>query len=493
MKEEQTALLDSFLDALAERQAAKQGGGAAYKHTSPGTPIVTGYLHGPQGLLSFPGTDPDVFHTIVGNKGIIGQLPAVASLFTNPTYTTITGIQASTGSQPTTQCGDPPVGGLMKGCVTTAPFGRYEYATPELDLNRLSQLVDRADPMDLRLVGAPINADGFWANGPGNPDVPADVLSNAISKFLFERAVFAHRDLSQQLWVGTPANNVGAATQFLGFQGLVNTGFVDALTGTACPSLDSDVKDFNYGRVDTNCAALVDALTSMMRFLKSLASRTGVDPVRWVFAMRESAFDQIVRCWPCSYLTYRCTVNAGAGERVNVSAAEQVRMRDEMMAGKYLLIDGTRFEVVIDDGIPEDTNTTNASVPSGCFASDVYVIPMSVLGGTAVTFMEYYQYQTSAVMDALAKGVLGQVEGPWLTWPRQQNQCFVLNAKIEPRLLLKTPWLAGRLQNVLYCPLQHERDSFPDDPYHVDGGKTQVPGPSYWGLWERGGDGVGNR
>jgi len=244
--------------------------------------------------------------------------------------------------------------------------------------------------------------------------------------------------------------------------------------------------------VGANCAGLVTALTSMFHYLKSLSSRTGVDPVRWVFVMRESAFDSIVRCWPCSYLTSMCQVTNAAGQRVNVDAGDQIAMRDAMMQGRYLLIDGAQIEVIIDDGIPEN-NSAHPNVGEGCFSSDVYIIPMSVLGGTAVTYMEYFQYQTPDVGDAFAAGVLGEVDGPWLTWPRQQNQCFILNAKIEPRLLLRTPWLAGRLQNVQYCPLQHERDSFPGDSYHVDGGKTSIPGPSYWGLWERGGGNPGNR
>jgi hypothetical protein len=486
-----TPVLDSLVAEIEERLATKQKG-VGFKHDASGTPIATGYFHGPGGLLSFPGVDQDVFHTIVGNKGIIGQLPAIPTLFTDPTYYTITGIQAGVGDQPTAECGDPPTGGLTKGCLTTAPLGRYEFATRELDLNRLSQRVDRADPTDLRIVGSPIDADGFWGTGPGDPALPSDFLVNALSKFLTERAVFAHRTLSQQLWVGSAANNVGAATQLNGFQVLVNTGFVDAITGTVCPSLDSDVKDFNYADVGANCAGLVTALTSMFHYLKSLSSRTGVDPVRWVFVMRESAFDQIVRCWPCSYLTSMCQVTNASGQRVNVDAGDQVAMRDAMMQGKFLLIDGAQIEVIIDDGIPEN-NSAHPNVGEGCFSSDIYIIPLSVLGGTAVTFMEYFQYQTPAVMDAFAKGVLGEVEGPWLTWPRQTNQCFVLNAKIEPRLILRAPWLAGRLQNVQYCPLQHERDPFPGQSYHVDGGKTSIPGPSYWGLWERGGGGTGSR
>lgn len=485
----ETKVLDALVGEIAERMAARaKAGGVALKHDATGTPISTGYFHGPGGLLTYPGTDPEVFHTMVGNKGIIGQLPATPSLFTDTTFFTITGVQADIGSEKTELCGDPMTGGLTKGCLTTAPFGRYERATVEVELNRLGQRVDRADPVDLRLVGSPIDSDGFWGVGPGNPATQADLLSNEITKILFERAVSIHRLLSNQLWTGSPVNNAasGAYKEFLGFQGLVNTGFVDAVTGTACPSLDSDLKDFNYGRVDQQGPDLVDALTSMMRFLKSLASRTGVDPVRWVFVMRESAFDQVARAWPCSYLTYRCQVTNASGERVTVNAADQVRMRDDMLQGKYLLIDGTRFEVVIDDGIPEFTNTTNANVPSGCFSSDIYVIPMSVLGSRAVTYMEYFQYSNPSILTALGNMILGQIEGPFLTWPRQTNQCVVWNAKIEPRLILRAPWLAGRLQNVVYCPLQHEREPFPEDPYHVDGGKTSHPGPSLWGLWQRG-------
>lgn len=479
-----TAVLDSLLDALAERQAVKQKG-VGYKHDAGGTPIASGYFHGPGGLLSYPGTDPEVFHTIVGNKGIIGQLPTKPSLYTDPTFTILTGVQGDTGSEKTTLCGDPPYGGLTKGCIVTAPFGRYERATRELELNRLGQRVDRSDPVDLRVVGSPINANSIFGAGPGNPAMPGDLLTNEVTKFLFERAVSFHRLLSNQMWIGSPVNNAatGAYKEFLGFQGLVNTGFVDAISGTACPSLDSDVKNFNYAQVHASGPALVDSLTSMMRYLKSLASRTGVDPVRWVFVMRESAFDQVARAWPCSYLTYRCQVTTD--QELVVNGTDQVAMRDAMIQGKYLLIDGTKFEVVIDDGIPENT-AAHPNVGESCFSSDIYIIPMSVLGGRAVTYMEYFQYANPSIRSALGNLILGEIEGAFITWPRQTNQCVVFNAKVEPRLLLRTPWLAGRLQNVQYCPLQHERDPFPDDPYFVDGGQTGRPGPSLWGLWERG-------
>ncbi|KKM76612.1 hypothetical protein LCGC14_1378340, partial [marine sediment metagenome] len=117
------------------------------------------------------------------------------------------------------------------------------------------------------------------------------------------------------------------------------------------------------------------------------------------------------------------------------------------------------------------------------FASDIYLIPMSVVGGRAVTFMEYFDYGNPSAQAAIGNMVLARQEGAFLTWPRQTNQCVVWQTKVEPRLVMRTPWLAGRLQNVMYCPLQHTQQPFPDDPYFVDGGRTQRPGPSFFSLW----------
>jgi len=461
-------------------------GKVGFKHDASGTPITVGYSHGPGGNLTYPGVDMDVFQTVVGNIGILGQLPTKSSLYTNPTYEVITGVLADSGSEKSGVCDNAPTAGLMKACMQTSVFGRYERATPELELNRLGQRNDRADPMDLRLIGSPIHQTGIFASGPGNPAVPGDILQNEITRKFWELGISFHRILSRQLWIGTPANNAagGGYKEMTGFDVLINTGHVDAENRTSCPSLDSDVKNFSYQRVDTAADALVDALSYLYRYVRNLAVRTGVTPVRWVFAMRPELFWEVTAIWPCSYMTYRCQVSGN--EQVQVNAADQVEMRDAMRAGSYLLINGEKIEVVQDDGIAEDTNTNNANVTSGCFASDIYLIPMSVVGGQSVTFLEYFNYGggNASLTDALTGNlILGKVEGAFLTWPRQTNQCVVWQSKIEPRLVLRTPWLAGRLQNVQYCPLQHTREPFPTDPYFVDGGRTSRPGPSYYSLW----------
>jgi hypothetical protein len=484
--------LAAALTPFLEQQKARQYG-VGYKHDASGTPISIGYSHGPGGVLTFPGVDPTVFHTVMGNSSLLGQLPSMPSVYTNPTYLTITGVTDDTGSEKEDVCDDAPVAGLMKGCMLTSVFGRYERATPELELNRLGQRNDRADPLDLSLVGSPIASSGIFNSGIQSAAAPGDVLINEVSRKFWERNVSLWRLLSRQLWIGNPTNNTGGGgyKEMTGFSVLVNTGHHDAETNVSCPSLDSYLSNFNYGHIDSSGNNLVAAFTNVYHQLYRRAELTGMLPVRWVIAMRSQMFYELTAIWPCSYLSFRCATvldqinpaQTGPMQGV-IDAQDAIRFRDEMRAGKYLMIDGVRVEVVLDEGIPESTNTTNSSVASGCFSSDIYFIPMSVVGGRAVTYLEYFQYANPSLQDALGNMILGRIEGAFLTWPRQTNQCVVWQTKVEPRLVMRTPWLAGRLQNVVYCPIQHEPEPFPDDPYFVDGGKTSRVGPSLYSLWQ---------
>jgi hypothetical protein len=63
-----------------------------------------------------------------------------------------------------------------------------------------------------------------------------------------------------------------------------------------------------------------------------------------------------------------------------------------------------------------------------------------------------------------------------------QNLCVQIAGWSQPRLMLETPYLAARLQNIGYTPLIHEREPFTTDGYFVDGGRTDFLGfgPSYF-------------
>lgn len=465
-------------------RAAKEVG---QKHDASGTPISAGYSHGPGGNLSFPGVDPTVFQTIVGSTGLIGSLPSMPSNYTNPTYEVITGVKADSGSEKTNVCDNAPVAGLMKGGIITSVFGRYERATPELELNRLGARNDRADPLDLALVGTPIAQGGLFGSGNADPARPGDVLTNEISRKFWERNISLYRLLARQTWRGNPANNTagGGYMEMTGLNVLVNTGYVDAQTGTALPSIDSKLVDFGSKVVNVapNGTDLVNIVSYLMHYLDSLATDTGVDPVRWVIAMRKELFFEITAIWPCSYMTTGCQVATGSTQFVD--ATQQIQMRDQMRAGKYLMVNGVRYDVVLDDGISFDTSTTSSAVGEGKIRSDIFVLPMSVVGGRSTLYLEYFDFTNPSLTDALSGGqmILGRVEGAFLTVPRQTNFCVTWQTKIEPRLVLRTPWLAGRVKNVTCSPALMPRQPFPDNPYWVNGGEVSRSGPSYHHIW----------
>lgn len=456
-----------------------------YKHDAPGTPGA-GYMHGPGGLLSFPGVDPQVFQTIIGVRpGILGEMPARASVFTDPVFQVLTGVQAGTGDNKVDVCDPAPVAGLLKGGKITAPFGRYEFQTREIELNRMGKRNDRADPVDLRLMGDAIPSGDIFGV---NQRAPGDVLTNEMETAFFERNIFAHRTLARQVWVGNPVNNTagGGYKEFPGLSALVNTGHVDAETNLALPSLDADVKDLNFLCVDANGPELVNAISYLYRFVKNTASMTGVMPVRWLFAMREELFWEITKVWPCAYFLGGCTVVDASGQRVVIDAKDQIDLRDQMRQGNFLLIDGTKIDVIVDDGIPEMTDADSASIAAGSFASDIYLLPMSVMGGTSTLFLEYFDFENASIEEALRHMVIAETRtnGAWIDTVRQTIWCLQWQMKIEPRVILRTPWLSGRLNHVCYTPLQHTREPFPSDPYFINGGETGRPGPSYFnGLW----------
>jgi hypothetical protein len=105
-----------------------------------------------------------------------------------------------------------------------------------------------------------------------------------------------------------------------------------------------------------------------------------------------------------------------------------------------------------------------------------------------VTFWQYFDYSAGtlpAIADIRA-GSYYWTDGGRYLWHLKPplNWCVSQIAKIEPRVLLLTPHLAGRITNVVYCPLQHTRDSHPDDDYWFDGGVyTPRAVPSYYNEW----------
>ena len=506
MNETQEATLVAAIKALADVSARNGGaqspqagawGGfnAIYKHTTPSGTPSTPYMHGPGGLFGVSGLERDVISTRISPEGLASALPVRMSTRTNPLYAYITGFRDVTGDNPTTVCADGQTAGPVKNCIQTAQFGRYTFMTRELEVNRVGQQTDRGEFFDLRLVNDPL-VTAMGSVLPGIVGNDAVLAGREFAERMLEVGVAFQNKLVRQVYIGNPANNSagGGYKECPGLDILVGTDKVDSLTGTDCPSLDSDVKNFNYGLVDAANLNpdIVEVVTYLARYLRRNAEGMGFGETRWVITMRNDLFYELTAVWPCSYLTYRCQFRVQDGTTVqNVNAADQIAMRDAMRGGRYLLIDGIQYPVIIDDGIEEEDEGDAAAINQGEYASDIYFLPLSVRGGYSTLFWETFDY-ANGTMQAIRDGRYESdfwTDGGRYLWHKKPptNWCVQLIAKIEPRLILLTPQLAGRITNVKYSPLQHVRDALPTDNYFVDGGVyTPRAAPSLFADWQLG-------
>jgi hypothetical protein len=245
---------------------------------------------------------------------------------------------------------------------------------------------------------------------------------------------------------------------------------------------------------------IVRTITTMMRILKSKANHQGLGPADIRMVMRDELFYALTEVWPCRYITYRCDNSDGTNiDPIGSYSAEAMfRMKVEMRNGSFLWVDGIQVPVIIDDCIAEDNHADAGAIPAGCFSSDIYFVPFTARGGTLRTlYWEYYDYRNDvlpAVGDARAGTFFWSDQGVFL-WGLKapDNWCVELISKVEPRLILRTPQLAGRLTDIAYCPLQHSDDPLPSQDYHVNGGvPTGRPAPSPYSEWNASGPGFNN-
>lgn len=443
------------------------------------------YLHGPGGTWGVEGLERDVLSThIMITNSLAAALPVKTTKLVNPLFPYITGFVRSDQQEKDGVCDNPEEAGQMKTCIMTTYLGRKEFRTRELEVNRVGELINRGEMNDLRLVNPPLVGmlgglfmDSFGWGRSLSLDAAADMAVRMI-----EVGVAFERWICPQVYTGNPGNNSagGGYQEFMGLDMLISTTKVDAKSNQACPSLYSDIKSYNYGDVNASASGnIVHILTEMYRKLQRKASQQGMAPADLRFVMRPQLFTHIADLWPCEYATYRCgpfrseSSNSNAGQSLNDLFA--VQMRDEMKAGSFLWIDAVKVPVIQDDCITEETTADNANIPVGGYSSDIYLVPFSIRGGTFTTLYwetkDYNQGPLAAVRNARASNWFWSDDGRYL-WGLNYpvNWCLTMICKLEPRLILRTPQLAGRLTDVVYVPLQHWDDPLPSQDYWVDGG-----------------------
>jgi hypothetical protein len=426
-------------------------------------------LHGLGGIFSSPGMEREVISTHVRPYGIASELPKFGTVYEDPTFGALTGISDDQGSEPLLPCNDAP-DGFIKACNLTARFGRVARDTQTIEMDKVMLRVNRGDFTDLRLVGQVLGLTELYPQGLNQ----TQILNLVTMSEMIQAAVRLERKLCEHVWVGDVANNNpgGGYKEFPGLDQQIATGQVDADTNDSCPSLDADVKDFDYNDVCGTTQDIVDVVSAMEFFVRSLAEDTGMMPARWVWVMRPQLWQELTSCWPCKYNTNKCT-SIGGDHRVLTDGRENITDRDNMRQGKYLDVNGVRYPVILDNCIYEQNSTNDsANLNPGEFASSIYFVPLTVTGNFPVTYMEYLDYRQAAADVALMRGR----EDFWTdrgqySWAVEQTKwCYKFSLKSEQRIVLRTPQLSGKIDNVRYSPLQHIRDPLPDNSHWIDGG-----------------------
>jgi hypothetical protein len=477
MDDNKNQLLEALVESLAERVESRQKS-VGYKHDLPaGFAISTNLMHGPTGIFGAAGMEPYVFSTRVVPRGLLEYLPAKPTVDTNPVVAYLTGFTDESGTEPNYPCDEPPIAGSIKSCTQGSLFGHIQRKTQVLEINKIGRRTNRGEFMDLSMVNDPIVSN--HALMPNVPKEAQQVLNNEVWARWMTLGVAFENKLGKTIWTGNPINSSAnnGYVEFSGLEALVTTTHTDVLTNTNCPSLASDIKDFRFQDVNTNSYGLFLMLTMLFRYVKHNAETMNFLPVEWAIVMQDALFRMVCDVWPCVYANARCSAGGNATSvMTNVNNAMDMRtMSDEMYNGRFLWLDGLKVPVIVDDYIPYDTNATQAGLNPGEFASDIYILPLSVKGRFPVTFMEYFDYSSpNGTMAAISAGHLADdywTDGGKFLWSYSRtNWCVSWIAKIEPRLRLLTPHLAGRLMNVRYSPLQMFRMPDPDDAYFVDGG-----------------------
>lgn len=470
------------------------------------------YLHGPGGLFGVRGLTRGVISTHTNITGSLAEVIPVGPTGAmvdpqmnqiNPLFPFITGFVRSDTQDKNAICDDPEEAGQMKTCIGTAVFGRKEFKTRTLEINHVGSIINRGEFDDLQLANSPlVNQMGGLMQNFMNLSNAAAVLAGRemLARFI-EVGVSYQRWFCPQVYTGNPANSSagGGYKEFAGLDLLISTTKVDALNGVACPSLRSLIMSFGFRQVSsTTDPDIYRTLSSMMYYLETKAVQQNMAPVQFALVMRSQLFFELTRYWPLAYNTDGTGTTLGAFDSIY---KENIAMRDAMRNGMYLTINSKNYPVILDDCIIEDTKATQASLPATGYASDIYIVPLTVRGGTMRTlYWEYYDYSNGqkgtmqAVQDARASTFFWTDNGVFLWGIRPPNNwCVDAISKVEPRLILRTPQLAARLTDVAYVPLIHTDDPLPSQPYHLNGGiVTGRPGPSPYSEWNLGGPGMGN-
>jgi hypothetical protein len=459
-----------------------------FKHTPASTTLDGAQLHGPlQGGSNYgPFADPGV------NTGVYSAMPRVESLvqalgsplpseYANELLDIMTGITDASGTNATGWCENPPtVLGLLKKCKQSIPFGKY-YGKFDLQaIPEIGKLRNRADvPRQILNNGAKMNPyipDMMWRLDDTRSQLQYDLFRFGQAFSLTSERVFIQGNNA----TASTATQLGWWSEFNGLDQQIKTGYTNVDTGVACPAADSYVVSWNADiNATVNGRLMQDVLNDMLYALQERASRVGMNGFTLVCVIRKELFRRLVDVIACTYANTLCKNNFQTtdnfNDQINTNDNDTVARRDAMLNGRYLLMLGQQIPVVFSDGI--ELNRTIAATGGDTLNSDIYFGPIEWMG-EPLTYFEYfpmdnpYASEYMSFVNADGRTVLNN--GLWLVGSAEKPMCTEFHWALQGRLILRTPFLAGRIDGVSFTyDTNMTRSPYADETYlYKDGGAT---------------------
>lgn len=439
-----------------------------------GTPTLQGPFPGSStqfGIFSAPGVRPQCYSAMARPRTLARLLTPERTDYYQEIIEIMTGATAGSGANATGFCGNPPQPGQLKTCQQTYLFGQYYIKTTLNSIPEIGQLRNRAD-----IPGEILNA------GPtANPLIPTDFYRltdtrSQLSYNLFMVGVELERGLEKVSIVGNQAlastsTQLGFIKEFNGLDSLIKTGTVDAVSLQPCKAADSDVINFNtsIGGTDSKGRTITTAVSDLYYALQDRSVQVGMENIEYAWVMRKELFRVLTDTYANTYATTRFTLGSAANPLMQDATATN-NLRLQMLQGQFLMVEGMEIPVVFSDGVtlvPQGGNT---------FMSDMYLVPLSWMGRRLLR-LEYFpmdnQYQ-----DEFANYTGGDLyrvinNGMFRVGKRSTGQCDEYHFAAQMRMILEAPFLAGRIDNVIFNYYADTRDPYPGSTYfYVNGGPT---------------------
>lgn len=451
--------------------------GIGQKNDPAGSTANASPLHGPfqnlsstqSGALSLPGGRPGMWNAMARPNSWLDIVSVEKSVYTNEILDTLTGQTADGSSNATNFCGNPPEPGVLKTARQTYSWGSFYGKTRLNAIAEVGQLKDRGDMARNVLNNPAVN----------NPFIP-DVMKRALdtnSQFSNEMYTFGNamerstEVVSIQGTAGTDNSRYGWFKEFKGLDGLIKTGHTDSVSNLAAAAMDSVVIPFNAAITGTAAGGdgrtFTEVLDDTFYALEDRARQVGArGQIQYAIVMRQEMFRKAVEVQANKYWFYKQT--GGQYNEINGQATELQNLRLAMLNGQYLISKGTQYPVVFSEGVEF------YALGSGNYKGDIYIVPVS-WGGVPLLRLQYFpmdnQYSQEFATAFGTTDIQTLNNGMFLVGKRYTPLCLEFHFQARMRLVLDTPWLAARIDDVSFSYTNvATRTALPGSSLYVNGG-----------------------